>query len=437
MERSLLSANQMAGKLNEIRPYEGSSWLRGFLLVCLCCYPVIGARYLPFGDSGRYMSVLAGPLSLLFLLTTGARQWRTVLGEALRWALPFLPFLAAYTIVVLWYGRAFDYSSVLTRVLYGALIFAAARMLGVRVRHLVWAAAIGCVLYLGAALVEVIGFKLGHSMLPAGRAVYMTENGQLRASGGGGNPIHFSDVAMWLVGISVLGAVCVKQIGTGIRWGLLAAATAGLLVCVLSGSRGALVALLPLLVLVLIQMPKRRRPLALGLSLSVILASACLLILYPPFSERLWLAWLEVKRYYTEPVFTYSSVGARLEMWRIALRVMQESPLFGGGFVSYPQLMKDIPALGPIAPSLLQHAHLHNDLMQSMALGGAVLFLGQLMTLAGLTRRAFAQPFLMWILLAGLSFSLTDLVFHNNMIFTFFVATWALFSAAKVNDEGQ
>src|SRR5262245_58714875 len=77
-------------------------WARRVLLPVLLWYPAIGLDYLPFGNSGRYLTVLAGPLSALFLIVWYHRDWRQLAADARAWLVPFLPLLIAYVAVLLW-----------------------------------------------------------------------------------------------------------------------------------------------------------------------------------------------------------------------------------------------------------------------------------------------------------------------------------------------
>ena len=159
------------------------------------------------------------------------------------------------------------------------------------------------------------------------------------------------------------------------------------------------------------------------------------MVFYDPFEARLLDVWQEVDHYYNEATFTYTSVGGRLEIWRIGWLILVEHPAFGAGFTTFAELMKTMPSVGRIDPEIVAQPHFHNDWVQSAALGGGVLLCGHLLTLLLLARRARHDTARLWLLAAAVTFGLTDLIVHRKVMLSFFVAAWALYAAAGQPDE--
>ena len=171
-------------------------WARRVLLAALLWYPAIGLDYLPFGNSGRYLTVLAGPLSILFLLVWHHRDWRGLVADAWDWLIPFLPLLLAYIAVLLWHHIPKPEADLVKRILWAGVIYLAAKRVGVPRIALCWATALGAFAYLVAALWDVL--YLG-----------------LPRANGGSNEIHFAIAAMWLAGLCLLEALEREDISAG------------------------------------------------------------------------------------------------------------------------------------------------------------------------------------------------------------------------------
>lgn len=391
-------------------------WARRALLAALLWYPAIGLDYLPFGNSGRYLTVLAGPLSILFLIVWHHRDWRGLVADAWDWLIPFLPLLLAYIAVLLWHHIPKPEADLVKRILWAGVIYLAAKRVGVPRIALCWATALGAFAYLVAALWDVL--YLG-----------------LPRANGGSNEIHFAIAAMWLAGLCLLEALEREDVSLPTRIVWTCAGFGALATCVLSGTRGALLALVPLYLLsAWVAHGRSRVALRVGAAVPLV-AAACAMVFYDPFEARLLDVWQEVDHYYSEATFTFTSVGARLEIWRIGWLILMEQPTFGAGFTTFAELMKAMPSVGRIDPEILAQPHFHNDWVQSAALGGCILLCGHLLTLVLLARRARHDTARLWLLAAAVTFGLTDLIVHRKVMLSFFVAAWALYAAAGRPDE--
>ncbi|RQW25912.1 O-antigen ligase domain-containing protein [Rhodobacteraceae bacterium CH30] len=410
--------------------------VRYLLIGLLCLYPVVGARILPLGDGGRYLSVLAAPVSTLLIgyaIATRQFSLRDGFLEGFKWLLPLLPFTFAFWVSTLVHPGTEMHGDTFSRIIYGFLLFLAARLLGVRVQHLLWGAFFAGLVYFAIAMHDL--FILSPEKISAGYKVYLGEGGAIRA-GGGSNPIHFGQVTVFLFGILVLGVFSggtKHDAKVASLW--LFAIALSIVATLLTLSRGPLLAIIPLALLVFYIADQSLKKWIAILFFSGVVLVAVMLIAYPDALSRIMLAWTEVHRYFTEPAFTFSSVGARLEMWRIALLAWSANPLLGVGFISYPQLQTDLPMLGIIDPIVAIHPHLHNDYMQSVVQGGTLLLFGLVATQVLIAILHRKNVYIVWLVLAWVFFSFVDLLFFKKSMLTMFVSAYALFAAVEVNDE--
>lgn len=415
---------------------EINSNVRYLLIGLLCLYPVVGARILPLGDGGRYLSALAAPVSALLIgYAIATRQFSLREGwlEGFKWLLPLLPFSCAFWVSTIIHPSTEMHGDAFSRVAYGVLLFIAARLLGVRVKHLLWGAFFAGLAYFFIAIYDV--FMLSPEKISAGYKIYRGEGGAIRA-GGGSNPIHFGQITVFLFGTLALGVLSVNWKHSAITvWFWLLAMALAMVATLLTLSRGPLLAIIPLVLLVFYIADQSLKKWIAILFCSGIALAAAILVAYPDALSRIILAWTEVHRYFTEPVFTFSSVGARLEMWRIALLAWSANPLFGVGFVSYSQLQADLPMIGIIDPVVASHVHFHNDYMQSVVQGGALLLFGLVATQVLIAILHRKNVYIVWLVLAWVLFSFVDLLFFKKSMLTMFVSVYALFAAAKANDE--
>ncbi|WP_240488151.1 O-antigen ligase family protein [Halomonas sp. ALS9] len=146
---------------------------------------------------------------------------------------------------------------------------------------------------------------------------------------------------------------------------LLSGAMGGGLASALSGTRGGWLAL-PLVIWVF-YCGYARRWRAIWRWLALIALIAVMIGAYAtPYSgveKRVDKAVAEVHRY-TEST-DYGSVGARLEMYRGAIRLIYERPFVGYGHQGYLPAMQRLEAQGVLSPELGNYWHAHNDLLDA------------------------------------------------------------------------
>lgn len=393
-----------------------SSWMwRVGALVILTCYPIMAIKWIPFGGGARYLSVLVPPVCLILLYRVPRSELKSWLMSAGRWGLPFVPFVAAWTLAQVWHGYHPLDSNPLSRLLLCALLFVGARLAGLNYRHLAIVAGIGAIVYCAVAVGEVYW------------------QGRERAWGGTYEN-RFGQFAMWLSALCFLHAVIEKQ-KLEFRLFLLLAGVGGLFATLLSGARGALVAL-PILMLVILAKSNNWRR---GLLVVAVAAFAALafLYLYTPIHPRLELTYREFTGYFTETQFTPTSIGIRLELFRIAYLVLLDSPLIGPGYLSLQQLYETHPALGAPLPEMLHIPGFHNDWAQAVGIGGGLMLSALLATCTWLwldsRKSAYRRNFLGFALVFGLS----EIFFANKLGLSLLMVCWALYSAAEQNEQGS
>lgn len=114
-----------------------------------------------------------------------------------------------------------------------------------------------------------------------------------------------------------------------------------------------------------------------------------------------------------------SNAGIRLELWRLSLQLIPEAPIFGHGLTAWPEVLRH-PTLG-LAPDafILGFGHPHNEYLNLLVkvgvVGTALFFAPMIIALAGI-RRLAATPatrihavVIAWFVGAHLIYGLTDL----------------------------
>ena len=186
------------------------------------------------------------------------------------------------------------------------------------------------------------------------------------------NAIQYGNLSLAL---GVMCALVLCALGAALRrWaaaGLALGLVLGLLGSLLSMSRGGWLALalsLPLW-LALLWRWGHRRTLWHTAGLCVVAALAALAVQGPELSQRWDKAHTEVLDY-TRDGQAGSSVGQRLDHWRLAWAMGWDRPWTGWGRVGYAQEKKRRVAAGQADPFVLQFDHGHNDALDLFAKRG-------------------------------------------------------------------
>jgi len=393
--------------------------LKPFDLIALCillCYPIMAIKWVPFGGGARYLSVLAGPISLLLLFRAPRSEIRPLLLAAGRWALPFVPFVSVWVFAQIWHGYSPLDATPLSRLLWCAALFMGARLVGVSYRHLAIVAGIGAIGYGVVALVEVYGLGRGRAW-------------------GGTYENRFGQYAIWLAALCCLHVVFARpgERSRGLTYFLVGASLFGLAATVLSGARGALLALIVVFLVILLQSADRKRAWLIVGGLFAVALAVC--VLYAPISDRLGLVFLEIRGYFNEPEFQPTSVGVRLELARISLLMLLDHPLIGPGYTSIGQLFQTHPALGKPLPELLGIPGFHNDWSQAIGIGGGALLAALAATYIWLAIAARGDVYRQAFFGFALVFGLSELFFSNKLGLSLLMVSWTLYAAAGSNQK--
>lgn len=386
--------------------------------VILLCYPIMAVKWFPFGGGARYLNVLAAPVSLVLLWQAPRDEIRGLLLSAIRWAIPFLPFVLLWTFAQVWHGYDPVDLNPPMRLLWSALLFMGARLAGVGYRHLAIAAALGAAAYCCGALVEVVGL------------------GKERASGG----IYenrFGQYSVWLA------SLCFLHVFMGNTKGelrapsslFLLASVLGIAATLLSGSRGAFLALLVVIAVVFFKSVNWRR----GLLVAVVMTSAIVAFcfLYNPAYLKLQLTLGQALGYFSDAEFssTTSSIGIRLELFRIAFLTLLDHPLIGPGYTSLKQLYETHPGFGVPSDVMLGIPSFHNDWGQAIGVGGGLLLGALVCTCIWMGAVAGGCPYRLAFLGFAFVFSFSEIFFTNKMGLSLLMASWALYAAAEQNQK--
>lgn len=139
----------------------------------------------------------------------------------------------------------------------------------------------------------------------------------------------------------------------------------GLSASILSGSRGAWLALPACLFVLLLINPLNWKKQSRLVLCTVLLCSICATYFIPIIQSRIDLAIAEFNNYFSNGDFG-SSVGWRLELWRAAAIVIFENPVFGVGEGNFRQTMQQLADTGRAAPALATTmSHVHNEFISA------------------------------------------------------------------------
>ena len=190
----------------------------------------------------------------------------------------------------------------------------------------------------------------------------------------------------------LMGLMCI----TGLAWAhelprsRLQRVTALLLLCVgavsgiaasfLSGSRGALFAMVPAIFAGIWALRQTRHATRYLLPGLVALATSAIALAYlihiTGIDSRIVIGIQQLQGYINGDS-TQGSIGLRLEMWKGAAHLFSERPIIGWGEIAYAERMHELGQVGVINPSTSRFAHTHNDWMNVLAkkgiIGGVIL----------------------------------------------------------------
>jgi O-antigen ligase len=196
------------------------------------------------------------------------------------------------------------------------------------------------------------------------------------------NAITFGDLALLLGLLSLAAAIDVRQAAPRQAWLAGLGALAGLAASVLTGSRGGWLALVPAAVLLLryargLDGARARALVAAGIGL----LGAAWLVPALGVQQRFVQGIADARTWYAGGS-VWTNVGSRLELWKGAVMLIGEHPLFGLDFAACRLRLAEYAQHGRLDPMVLTLPHLHNDALQVLATGGVVGFVIWAATLA-------------------------------------------------------
>ncbi|MGK7296760.1 MAG: O-antigen ligase family protein [Candidatus Wenzhouxiangella sp. M2_3B_020] len=256
--------------------------------------------------------------------------------------------------------------------------------------------------------------------------------------GGPTNPIYFGGVVLAFA-VMLLPRPADASLDGPTRMAVSAAIALGLIASALSGSRGAWLALAPLLVLYLLTLGARQRPLwRYGVPLAIV-AAAVLLALIPgvPLGERV----ADAVRSLSESgggLARDDTLAIRWALWDLSIERIGEGWLFGHGPGGFRAALEQAVASGELPAWMLEYHHPHNQLLSVLLIAGlpgiaalALLFGVPLARFARLWRSGLERTRLIgWSGLAAVTvlavMSLGESIFQRNSGIVWFVLLTAV-----------
>lgn len=185
------------------------------------------------------------------------------------------------------------------------------------------------------------------------------------------NAIRFGNIAM-LMGVFCWIFIFVKQFGAAEKVILFIGGMAGVVASVLSLSRGGwlILLVLPFVVIFFARTQQERKKMYLG-GLAALAALLILVSVVPVAQQRFVQAQNEVVGYFENPQkYAMTSVGARLEQWRLSWKLGWDKPLTGWGVESIEIGRKTYMERGE-AHAYMDHIHhSHNEFLEMWATRG-------------------------------------------------------------------
>ncbi|GAB4173971.1 MAG: hypothetical protein Kow0020_09340 [Wenzhouxiangellaceae bacterium] len=190
--------------------------------------------------------------------------------------------------------------------------------------------------------------------------------------GGSTNPIYFGGLS-YAFALMLLPRAADRRLG---RWARVAAGAGvglGLAASALSGSRGALLTLPPLLVIYVLFMAPSVHGLRRLAAPAAVLALVVGLSFAPgvPFGERLMDAWASMHS--RDAVLDLEdTLAVRWALWKVSAAAIVEHPWLGGGPGLFRTALEQAVAAGQAEPVLLRYHHPHNQYLSALLLAGPV-----------------------------------------------------------------
>ncbi len=207
-------------------------------------------------------------------------------------------------------------------------------------------------------------------------------------AGGATNPIYFGGISL-LMAFMVLPRISDANLPAWERVLAVAAVVGGVSASLLSGSRGAWIAALPLLILYAFIFRHRfARGWRLGLPLVFIAITTALTLLPQVDMDQRMIAIAQETTAALSGETDIGGVSERIQMWRITVGLVLHDLWLGPGPDAFEAAVAATVASGQAHPQLLEYRHPHNQFLSSMLYAGLPGVIG-LILLFGLPLRRF------------------------------------------------
>lgn len=267
--------------------------------------------------------------------------------------------------------------------------------------------------------------------------------------GGVTSPILFGDLSLVIAFMSLGGLGYFRRLRPWLLALPLAGFLLGFVAVLLSGSRGAWIAM-PALALALFWFLARERSVRVRWSMLIGLAMLAVLAYVIPQSgvaERLALLYQDTLSVLSGKETT-GVVGMRVTLWRVAFEAFTRSPLLGVGVGGYAEVLREWVEAGLAPDRLLNFDHPHNEYLSVLASRGLAGFL-TLMLIFGIPlwhflwgvrhsdRDIASLSYAGLVLIVGfMHFGITEAIFDRTMPITFYVFCLAvIYGLVRANER--
>lgn len=188
--------------------------------------------------------------------------------------------------------------------------------------------------------------------------------------GGSTNPIYFGGLALMMT-FMCLPRIIDRGLPRWERWLAAVGIVGGVSASLLSGSRGAWLAALPLLVLCAIFFRfSHKKAFLLGLGVMFFVLTIGLALLPKVDMDQRMLAVVQEISDFVDGRITEGGVAERLGMWRITVGALAENVWLGPGASAFEMAVQAAVFKGEALPVLLRYRHPHNQFLSALLYAG-------------------------------------------------------------------
>lgn len=190
-------------------------------------------------------------------------------------------------------------------------------------------------------------------------------------------PIRYGYIAAWLAVASLISLIFfAKTMSLYTRIILLLGIIGGVTASILSGTRGSwlflVVACTLLTIYVWIYATAKVRLIVMASLGLILMAIVAVGVTDNRLSKRVDFAISDVEKYQPNHKAAFSSVGMRIELWRLSAKIIKENPLVGTGADNFRVRIVQFIEAGEAQPYMKILKHTHNDALDKMVKNGVV-----------------------------------------------------------------